>query len=276
MSQLARLNRYFQHDNLRFNYSDSGEGLPVIFQHGLGSERGQAAGLFQPPLRFRLLSMDFRAHGDTRPLGSPEKISMAAFADDLVAFLDWLGIGQAVVGGISMGAAVALNLALRFPGRVRALILSRPCWLDRPLPANAQVFVSIANHIRQHGAKQGREQFSLSEEYRDLYRQWPYFAQALLGLFDYLHAEETVTRLERIARDAPCRNLEELAAIRVPTLVLVNRHNPVHPFEYGEVLTGAIPGARVCEITPKSEGESRHAADVQRCTTEFLKADCQS
>jgi hypothetical protein len=40
-------------------------------------------------------------------LGPPEKINMAAFADDLLAFFDELGIGQAVVGGISMGAAVA-------------------------------------------------------------------------------------------------------------------------------------------------------------------------
>lgn len=275
MIQETGQSSYFQHDGLRFHYSDFGKGLPVVFQHGLGSDMRQIAALFQTPPGFRLLTMDFRAHGDTRPLGPPEKISMAAFADDLVAFLDRLGIDQAVVGGISMGAAVALNLALRFPGRVRALILSRPCWLIRPLPVNAQVFVSIARHIRRHGAKEGREQFSLSEEYRDLFRQWPYFAQSLLGLFDDSRADETVVRLERIARDAPCQKLEALAAIRVPTLILVNRHDPVHPFEYGEVLAGALPGARVCEITPKSEGESRHATDVQRCITEFLKTDCQ-
>src|SRR5262249_15470350 len=114
------------------------------------------------------------------------------------------------------------------------------------------------------------------KEYRELYRQWPYFAHGLLGLFDDPRAEETVIKLERIARDAPCRSLEALTAIRVPTLILVNRHDPVHPFEYGEILAGAIRGARVCEITSKSEGESRHAADVQRCITEFLKTDCQS
>ena len=80
--------------------------------------------------------MDFRGHGETRPLGPPEKIGMAVLADDLLAFLDGLGIGQAVVGGSSMGAAVALNVGLRFPQRLRALILYRPCWIDRPLPAN--------------------------------------------------------------------------------------------------------------------------------------------
>jgi pimeloyl-ACP methyl ester carboxylesterase len=173
-----------------------------------------------------------------------------------------------------MGAAVALNLALRFSSRVHALILSRPCWLDRPLPANAQVFVTIARHIRQFGAKEGRQQFCQSDEYQALFGQEPYVAESLLGLFDGPRAEETVEKLERIANDAPCRNLDELAAIRLPTLVLANRRDPVHPFDYCQILAGAIPSARLREITAKAESESRHAADVQRSITEFVKATC--
>jgi pimeloyl-ACP methyl ester carboxylesterase len=262
---------YFAHDGMDFHYCDMGAGLPIVFQHGLGSDLSQLVGLFQPPLGFRLLSMDFRAHGETRPLGPPEKISMAAFADDLLAFLDELGTIHSVVGGISMGAAVALNFALRFPDRVQALILARPCWLDSPLPANARVFVTIARFLQQYGAREGREQFRQSEEYQDIFRQWPQSAPSLLGLFDAPRAEETAVKLERIANDAPCRSLQELAAIGVPTLVLASRYDPVHPFEYGGILAQAIPGARLCEITAKSESESRYAADVQRSITEFLQ-----
>lgn len=46
-------------------------------------------------------------------------------------------------------------------------------------------------------------------------------------------------------------------------LVRVNRHDPVHPYEYGELLTRAIPGAQFREATPKSQSESRHGADVR-------------
>ena len=261
----------FVHDGISFQYYDSGQGLPVLFQHGLGCDLRQIVALFPPPLRFRLLSIDFRGHGETRPLGPPEAIGMATLADDLLAFLDKLGIDQAVVGGSSMGAAVALNLALRFPHRLRALILYRPCWVDRPLPANAQVFVSIARLLRQYGAKEGREQFRQSGEFQDLFRVWPYVAGSLLGLFDDPRAEETAVKFERIANDAPCRSLAELAAIHVPTLVLANRQDPVHPYEYGEILAQAIPGAQLREVTAKSESEPRHAADVQRSVTEFLK-----
>lgn len=85
------------------------------------------------------------------------------------------------------------------------------------------------------------------------YRGW-----SLLNLFGDPRAEETVIRLQRIARGAPRRSLGELAAIPVPTLVMVNRNDPVHPFEYGAILAKAILGAR-------------HAADVQLCIAEFLK-----
>ena len=112
----------FEHDQIRFHFRETGQGVPVVLQHGLGGSVEQPFGLFVPPDGFRLLAMDCRGHGQTDPLGDPEKISIASFADDLQALLDSLQIPRAVVGGISMGAAVALNFALRFPDRVD--------WLD--------------------------------------------------------------------------------------------------------------------------------------------------
>src|SRR5437773_1155586 len=121
---------FFALDGLSFHYREAGEGTPFVFQHGLGGDVNQPFGLFSPPPGLRLLAFDCRAHGETRPLGDPVKLSLASFAEDLLIFLDHLGIERAVVGGISMGAAVALNFVLRFPGRSLGLVLSRPAWLD--------------------------------------------------------------------------------------------------------------------------------------------------
>jgi len=101
----------FPQDGIDFHYQSSGLGVPFFFQHGLGADLTQTFGLFRPPDGIRLIGFDCRAHGQTRPVGPPEKISLAAFADDLLALMDWLRIEKAVVGGISMGAAVALNFA---------------------------------------------------------------------------------------------------------------------------------------------------------------------
>jgi pimeloyl-ACP methyl ester carboxylesterase len=261
----------FQRDALSFNYRETGAGIPFVFQHGLGGDVSQPFGLFLPPPGFRLLAFDCRGHGETRPLGDPEKISIASFADDLLALLDTLALPRAIVGGISMGAAVALNFTLRNPGRARALVLSRAAWLAGPMPENARIFSDIARLIGKHGAREGEMIFKQSSAYQEIARQSADVGESLLMQFRNPRAEETFTKFERIARDAPLRDLRELARIRVPTLVLANRQDPIHPFEYGEELARLIPGAEFHEITAKSVSKEQHAADVQCFISDFLQ-----
>ncbi|MBI3850358.1 MAG: alpha/beta hydrolase [Verrucomicrobia bacterium] len=261
----------FEHDGLNFHYLDIGNGTPFFFQHGLGGDVNQTFGLFHPPPGIRLITLDCRAHGETWPVGDPEKISIATFANDLRALMDHLQIQHAIVGGISMGAAVAQNFVLRFPERVMGLILSRPAWVDRPNPENVAVFSQIAQLIRAHGAKRGHEMFVQTETYQNIRSRFPDTANSLLTQFNHPRAEETVVKLERIPNDAPSRDVGELGKIRVPTLVLANRQDPIHPFEYGEILARAIPNAEFKELTSKSMSLERHELEVQQYIEGFLK-----
>jgi pimeloyl-ACP methyl ester carboxylesterase len=59
-------------------------------------------------------------------------------------------------------------------------------------------------------------------------------------------------------------------ALAVPTLVLANRQDVIHPFAYGEALAGAIRGAGFHELTPKAVSKERHGVDVQRFAGDFL------
>lgn len=263
---------FFERDGLNFHYLDVGRGIPFFFQHGLGGDVNQPTGLFKPPPAFRLLSFDCRGHGETRPLGTMEKIGIAVFADDLLALMDSLNISRAVIGGISMGAAVALNFTLRFPDRVLGLILSRPAWLIGPMLRNAEIYSYIAQLIRQHGYILGLERFKESEYYIETLCESPAAADSLLGQFETLRATEAVVvRLERISSDAPLYDLQELAAIAVPTLVLANRQDPIHPYDYGEVLAREIPKAEFKELTSKSVNRERHGAEVQTFIETFLR-----
>ncbi|GMU23285.1 MAG: hypothetical protein AMXMBFR13_33660 [Phycisphaerae bacterium] len=260
----------FQHDGLSFNYLDAGTGVPFVFQHGLGGDVNQPFGLFSPPDGVRLLAFDCRAHGETRPVGPPDKISFASFADDLAAFLDDLGVSRAVVGGISMGAGVALNFCLRYPQRTAGLVLSRPAWTHQPLAQNVQMTAFMAGLIRRHGAREGQEVFRNSPELEEVARAAPDVANSLLRQFENPRAEETVIKLERIPPDAPCRSLKELESITVPTLVMVNARDPVHPAALGKMLADAIPGAQLLEITSKSISCEQHTIDVQNTISTFL------
>jgi pimeloyl-ACP methyl ester carboxylesterase len=184
--------------------------------------------------------------------------------------MDQLKLKQAVVGGISMGAAITLNFTLRYPERALGLVQSRAAWLDGPMEQNARVFGEIARLIRKEGPERGFEIFEKSKDYLEMKRQSTDSANALERHFTHPRALETVVKLEQIPVDAPNFNREEWRSIQVPTLVLANRQDPIHPYEYGEVLAQIIPGAEFRELTPKSVDLDRHGEDVQRFLEEFL------
>jgi pimeloyl-ACP methyl ester carboxylesterase len=58
-----------ERDGLSFHYLDEGHpsGRPFVFQHGLGGDVSQPAGVFSPPSGVRLLSLDCRGHGGLLP-----------------------------------------------------------------------------------------------------------------------------------------------------------------------------------------------------------------
>jgi pimeloyl-ACP methyl ester carboxylesterase len=264
---------FFNHDSIEFHYRAAGTGLPFFFQHGLGGEVSQPFGLFTPPPGFQLLAFDARAHGKTHPVGNPAKIRFETFAEDLRALMDHLAIQRAIVGGISMGAGVALNFALRFPNRVLGLVLSRPAWLDAPNPWNVKMFSLITRLVGEHGARRGQELFKQTAEYADLLQKWPDVANTLALQFESPQVEETAFKLESLINDTPNTDRQQWDSIQVPTLVLANRQDPIHPFEYGEILAQAIPGAELKEITSKSVSIERHGADVQRWIQGFLQSN---
>ncbi|HEY3289949.1 MAG TPA: alpha/beta hydrolase [Anaerolineae bacterium] len=259
----------FKRDGLIFNYVDIGDGVPFVFQHGMGGDVHQPTGIYIPQNE-RLLAFDCRGHGGTTPLGDVNKLSFADFADDLIALLDYLKIQQAVIGGISMGAGVALNTAIRYPHRASALVLSRPAWLWQAAPDNLAVYTLIAKLLRMEGPETGLASFIKSDIYHAIQVESPDAANSLVGQFTNPRALETVDKLERMPNDAPAHSEMELRKIQMPVLVMASRQDPIHPFDFGMRLSDVIPGARFEELTPKSMSQERHRADVQRFVSSFI------
>jgi pimeloyl-ACP methyl ester carboxylesterase len=261
---------FFENDHLQFYYRDEGSGIPFFFQHGLGGDTGQPFGVFSPPDGIRMLCFDCRGHGRTQPLGDPAKLGMASYSNDLLSLMTHLGIEQAIVGGISMGAAVALNFTLRSPEQVMGLVISRPAWLDGPMGKSADIYAMIAQLIRRWGPARGLELFKQSEIYTEVLKLSPDAAKSLCGQFENPRAEGSVAILERLPRDAPNADRRQWASITVPTLILATRQDPIHPFEYGEQIAQIIPNAEFHEITPKSISKEQHVLDAQATIESFL------
>jgi pimeloyl-ACP methyl ester carboxylesterase len=115
---------YLPVSGLQMYYESHGEGgVPLILIHGAFSATGTSFGRVLPGLAKsrRVISLEMQAHGHTADIDRP--LSYPDMADDVAAALDLLGIAEADVYGYSMGAAVALHLALRHPGKLRKLVL---------------------------------------------------------------------------------------------------------------------------------------------------------
>lgn len=262
---------FFEANGITFHFADdNNDRIPFVFQHGLGADISQPMAFFGEERPFRLISLDSRGHGKTIPLGDRKFLRFNSLSDDIVNLLDYLNLSKVNIGGISMGAGVALNFAVRHPERTRALILSRAAWLTEPLPVNLTVFPKIAGLIREYGAQRGKELFASTAEYQTALQSSPANAASLMLQFLRERADETFAMLESIPNDVPAPDIASWKKVDFPTLVLACRNDLLHPFEYGQVLARKIPGARFAEITGKAISEQKHVEDVRREILQFI------
>jgi len=262
---------FFEANGITFHFADDDNGrMPFVFQHGLGADISQPMAFFGEDRPFRLISLDCRGHGKTVPLGDRKFLRFNSLSDDIVNLLGYLKLSKVVIGGISMGAGVALNFAVRHPERTLALILSRASWLTEPLSPNLTVFPKIARLICEYGAQRGKELFASTAEYQTALQSSSANAASLMVQFLRERADETFEMLESIPSDVPAPEIASWKKIDFPTLVLACRNDLLHPFEYGQVLAQEIPGARFAEITGKATGEQKHVEDVRREILQFI------
>lgn len=263
--------RTFEHDGIRFRYVDHGKGIPFVFQHGLGGDSKKIFDLTRDYPGVRLISFDARYHGNTEPHCSPDKLSFRQFAEDLSALLDHLGINQAVVGGISMGAGMALEFAVRNPNRVLGLVLARPAFLDQPFPQHVHVYAEVVSLIKAHGLSEGLKLFEQSTSYRDLLAESADAASAVTNIFKDPLTPHTLEKYDRIPHDCPPHEFSQLQGIRVPALVLSSKRDPIHPIEIGKRLASVIPGAEFSELTPKCVSSAGYEYDLNQRIGEFFE-----
>jgi pimeloyl-ACP methyl ester carboxylesterase len=243
--------------------TDIGEGLPVVFQHGLGADQAQCAEAFPACAGLRRITLDCPQDG-RRPF------TIAGFAADVLAACDGLGVHRFVAGGISMGAAIALHLAARAPDRVLGLALVRPAWLWDPAPPNMRPYAEVAAALRAHGARAGREVFARGATAARLAEVAPDNLASLLGFFDRADAVALADLLADIAGDGPGVTKSQAAALRVPTLVVGQARDDVHPLALARALAEAIPGATFAEVIPKGIDKARHLAELRDRLGAFL------
>jgi pimeloyl-ACP methyl ester carboxylesterase len=190
--------------------------------------------------RHRLVVPDLAGFGGSDPPADPYAQTVEAYADDVAALVDHVGIAPVALIGLSMGGYVAFSVLRRRPDIVGALVLAdtRP---GADAPANRE-----QRTAQQHHLAGGGDTASLVDR----------LADALVGTSS-TRREETLETARRLAAANPVSGwiaaLEamkrrpdvtaELGAIDVPTLVLVGEQDAITPPDVAVSMQNAIPGA---------------------------------
>jgi pimeloyl-ACP methyl ester carboxylesterase len=116
--------QYAPVNGINLYYEIHGTGQPLVLLHGAFSAIGTSFGQMLPALAQtrQVIAVDLQAHGHTADIDRP--LTLGHMAGDVNALLEHLGIARADFFGYSMGAGVALQVALKYPDRVRKLVVA--------------------------------------------------------------------------------------------------------------------------------------------------------
>lgn len=209
---------------------------------------------------------------DNRGVGRSDKpagpYDLEVMAADLIAVLDAEGIESAHIVGASMGGILSQILAVRYPERVRSLVLA--CTACHHHPWRIELLEEWAELARTKGMRSfasGNLRWLVGS--RSLRRFWP--AMQLLGPVAFnVPAESFIAQIEAIlSMDDGLRH--ELRGLDVPTLVLVGSQDILTPLGDSEELASLIPGARLAVVRGGAHGFMvEHAGQFNAAALEFL------
>jgi 3-oxoadipate enol-lactonase len=261
---------FLERPDCRLYYEVAGSGPFLIFAHGLG---GNHLSWWQqvPHFATRYTCVTFAHRGfapSSMPPGGPDP---AAYLDDLAALIDHVGAPDVRIVAQSMGGWSALALAFANPARVRALVLASTAgglawptssFADADRIARWRRDADAANDLFARGghpaagARMAREQPALHHLYREI--------DALsLGL-------DKLALRQRLAA-ALRRPVDDLRALRVPTLWLTGAEDIIFPPLVAEALSALMPQARLACVRDAGHSVYFERPDVfNRIVEDFL------
>jgi pimeloyl-ACP methyl ester carboxylesterase len=189
---------------------------------------------------YRAICVDLLGHGRSDRPEDLRLYSMPLFARQVAALLDDLELDSAVVGGTSLGANVALELATHDPERVRGLFIEMPV-LDNALAAVAATFAPVLLGLRV-----GKPAFEVISRLTSAIPRTNYLID--IGL-DWVRQRPGPSGavLEGLLLGETAPHSEERLKIAQPTLIVGHPRDPLHPFSDSGMLAEELANGRLVE-----------------------------
>lgn len=198
--------------NISLYYQEKGKGEPFILLHG----NGENGNYFNNQIEYfsneyRMIAVDTRGHGKS-PRGV-EPFTIEQFAKDLNELMLELKISKAIILGFSDGANIAMKFALKYPNKIKALILNGGNLNTKGVKRKIQIPIEIGYKITKIFAEKSKEAKRNME---------------LLGLMV----------------NEPNINTDELCSIKIPTLIIAGTRDMIKKVHTEEIAKN-IPNAKL-------------------------------
>jgi pimeloyl-ACP methyl ester carboxylesterase len=212
-------------NGLEMYYEIHGDGPPLVLLHGAFSAIGTSFGELLPGLaeHRKVVAFELQGHGRTADIDRP--LSYDAMADDVAAAIDHLGLGPADIFGYSMGAFVALKVAIRYPHVVRKLVFMSGTYALSGVHPGLMDGLGEMTPDMMHGSQWHEEYLRIAPRPED---------------FATLFAKKTA--MDRAPNDL---HDEDIQAMQAPTLIVIGDSDlvrPEHAVEMFRLLGGGVFG----------------------------------
>jgi 3-oxoadipate enol-lactonase len=255
-------------NDFNLSYDDLGEGrYPIIFLHGFPFDKS----MWNEQCEFlkssyRLIACDIRGFGKSTDEVTP--LSMSLFADDLILFMDKLGIDKAIICGLSMGGFIALNAVKRFPERFEGLILCDTQCIADTAEVKEQRLKDIIE-IDNEGVTNFNEKFIKKVFHEDSFVNKKELVENLRNIV-FANSKHVISQglLALAVRTETCSTLSN---IKIPTLIICGREDAVTPLAQSEYMKSHIEGSILKVIDNTGHVSNlEQPKEFNECLSEFL------
>jgi pimeloyl-ACP methyl ester carboxylesterase len=224
--------------------SESGRGGAFFWGHGFASSTAQESNgslldFNTLAVHHRVVRWDARGHGESEGGVDPAGYRWGNLALDLLELADALGVQQFVVGGVSMGAAVALHAAVHDPARIAGLVLVLPPTAYETRAAQSADYTAGADLVERAGIESYVDHVNA--------QPMPEILRAFPAGFRFTAAVRAAC-LPAALRGAAASDLPVPAtvrAVRAPAVVLAWDTDPGHPLSTARQLAELLPDAEL-------------------------------
>lgn len=209
-------------NNVDLYYEVYGMGIPIIFTHGASWNHKQwksQVEFFKE--KYQVVLWDVRGHGYSSLPEGP--VDSEDFIKDLIELMDYLKIKEAILCGLSMGGHISLQAAIRYPERVKGLILiGTPC--SNTFNLYEKIFVPINRFSSRFIPMKmsGKIQAKMLSKFNPSNYQYITETFSKIKHDDWNRVWTAVTKME---------SKDDLEKVKCPTLLLVGEHDTMTGYQ---------------------------------------------